>query len=65
MDVQSNVLNLAGIAFFHLLGADNLDNLFVNSSSIMCYQGHHGDMGAFLADIILPTNGLLKKYQLL
>lgn len=58
MDIQSQVLNLGGIKFLHLLGADNLDNLSINSSSIICYQGHHGDVGAYLADIILPTNGL-------
>jgi NADH dehydrogenase (ubiquinone) Fe-S protein 1 len=41
--------------FTYLLG---FDSFYLNSlvtSSFLCYQGHHGDQGAFVADLLLPS----------
>ena len=39
--------------FLYLLGSDNLD--FKKSDEFIIYQGSHGDKGAEIADIILPS----------
>lgn len=40
------------ISLLYLLGADNID--ITNLQSFIIYQGHHGDIGAEHADVILP-----------
>ena len=39
--------------FLYLLGSDNLD--FKKNNEFIVYQGSHGDRGAEIADIILPS----------
>ena len=39
--------------FLYLLGSDNLE--FKKSNEFIVYQGSHGDRGAELADVILPS----------
>ena len=41
------------IKFLYLLGADEFEATDL-SNSFVVYQGHHGDKGAHLADVILP-----------
>ena len=40
--------------FLYLLGSDNLD--FKKDNEFIVYQGSHGDRGAEIADIILPSS---------
>ena len=53
--------------FLYLLGSDNLD--FKKENEFIVYQGNHGDRGAELADIVLPSacyteqNGLYENLE--
>ena len=47
-------LALEGIKLAYLLGADELDFDKLKSAFIV-YQGHHGDLGANNADVVLPS----------
>ena len=53
--------------FLYLLGSDNLD--FKKNNEFIVYQGSHGDRGAELADIVLPSatyteqNGLYENLE--
>ena len=55
------------IKFLYLLGSDNLD--FKKDNEFIVYQGSHGDRGAEIADIILPSaayteqNGLYENLE--
>lgn len=45
-----------------LLGVDNnLDASIIPSDSFVIYIGHHGDEGAYYADIVLPTAAYTEK----
>nr|YP_007890796.1 NADH dehydrogenase subunit 11 [Seculamonas ecuadoriensis]AGH24491.1 NADH dehydrogenase subunit 11 [Seculamonas ecuadoriensis] len=46
--------------FIFLLGVDNKVDA-VHSESFVVYQGHHGDAGAHLADVILPGAAYTEK----
>ena len=37
-----------------MLGADDLDSSQIPQDAFVVFQGHHGDQGAHLADVILP-----------
>ena len=37
-----------------LLGADELDSVEIPKDAFVVYQGHHGDAGAQIADVVLP-----------
>ncbi|KAG5439136.1 hypothetical protein PCANB_001435 [Pneumocystis canis] len=41
--------------FIYLLGADELTDKDIPEDSFVIYQGHHGDVGAQYADVILPS----------
>ena len=69
-DIQNNFLsNLKNKKFklLYLLGSDNLD--IKKDNEFVVYQGSHGDRGAELADIILPSatyteqNGLYENLE--
>jgi NADH-quinone oxidoreductase subunit G len=53
--------------FLYLLGSDNLD--FKKDKEFIVYQGSHGDRGAEIADVILPSvayteqNGLYENLE--
>ena len=57
-------LNNNKFKLLYLLGSDNLD--IKKNNEFIVYQGSHGDRGAEIADLILPSaafteqNGLLK-----
>lgn len=44
----------------YLLGADEIDTSFLKSTFVI-YQGHHGDQGAAIADVILPGAAYTEK----
>ena len=45
--------------FLYLLGSDNLD--FKKDNEFIVYQGSHGDRGAEIADIVLPSATIQNK----
>lgn len=47
--------------FLYLLGADDIDNIDVSSDCFVIYQGHHGDRGASIANIVLPGAAYTEK----
>ncbi|MBF87424.1 MAG: NADH-quinone oxidoreductase subunit G [Pelagibacterales bacterium] len=49
------------IKFLWSLGRDDLDINNKNADSFLVYQGHHGDKGAELADVILPGSAYTEK----
>ncbi|MDB2353642.1 NADH-quinone oxidoreductase subunit NuoG [Candidatus Pelagibacter bacterium] len=62
-----NNLNNKKFKFLYLMSSDNLD--FKKDNEFIVYQGSHGDRGAELADIILPSatyteeNGLYENLE--
>eukprot|EP01006_Ploeotia_vitrea_P009518 TRINITY_DN22506_c0_g1_i1.p1 TRINITY_DN22506_c0_g1~~TRINITY_DN22506_c0_g1_i1.p1 ORF type:complete len:730 (+),score=431.74 TRINITY_DN22506_c0_g1_i1:69-2258(+) len=55
----------ADVKFVYLLGADDMSNDVAKAAaakgSFVVYQGHHGDAGAELADVILPGAAYTEK----
>ncbi|AAW70964.1 NADH-quinone oxidoreductase subunit G [Wolbachia endosymbiont of Brugia malayi] len=49
------------IEVVYLLGADEINTLKLENAFVI-YQGHHGDRGAHMADIILPGAAYTEKY---
>jgi NADH-quinone oxidoreductase subunit G len=48
-------LNIKSKSFVYLLGADSpYYNAQIDKKAFVVYQGHHGDVGAHHADVILP-----------
>lgn len=47
--------------FIYLLNADEIDPKSIPSNAFVVYQGHHGDLGAQLADICLPSAAYTEK----
>ncbi|CAI5756213.1 unnamed protein product [Candida verbasci] len=47
--------------FIYLLGADEISNKDIPKDSFVIYQGHHGDVGASFADVILPGSAYTEK----
>ncbi|KAJ1921028.1 ndufs1 NADH-ubiquinone oxidoreductase subunit [Mycoemilia scoparia] len=47
--------------FVYLLNADEFDPRELPSDAFVVYQGHHGDKGAHLADVILPGAAYTEK----
>lgn len=46
-----------------LLGSDNnLDSSLFTKDAFVIYIGHHGDEGAYYADLILPAASYVEKY---
>lgn len=44
-----------------LLGADDIDNIDVPADCLIVYQGHHGDRGAAIANVVLPGAAYTEK----
>eukprot|EP00164_Ancoracysta_twista_P003275 GFYU01004369.1.p1 GENE.GFYU01004369.1~~GFYU01004369.1.p1 ORF type:complete len:720 (+),score=211.90 GFYU01004369.1:62-2221(+) len=51
----------APLSFVYLLGADDFDMEDVPENAFVVYQGHHGDEGAHIADVILPGAAYTEK----
>ena len=47
--------------FIYLLNADEVDPASIPRSAFVVYQGHHGDVGAQLADVVLPAAAYTEK----
>ncbi|KAI8320113.1 NADH-quinone oxidoreductase [Martensiomyces pterosporus] len=47
--------------FIYLLGADEVNPADIPQDAFVVYQGHHGDAGAHLADVILPAAAYTEK----
>ena len=48
--------------FIWLLGADEISEADIPKGAFVVYQGHHGDRGAQLADVILPGAAYTEKH---
>ncbi|MCJ1450287.1 NADH dehydrogenase (ubiquinone) 78K chain precursor, 5-prime end [Mycoblastus sanguinarius] len=48
--------------FIWLLGADEISESDIPKGAFVVYQGHHGDRGAQLADVILPAAAYTEKH---
>lgn len=55
-------LRQGAIEVLYLLGADEIGPLERTASSMVIYQGHHGDVGAEQADVILPGAAYTEKH---
>ncbi|RUS24412.1 hypothetical protein BC938DRAFT_473613, partial [Jimgerdemannia flammicorona] len=47
--------------FVYLLNADEVTARDVPSDAFVVYQGHHGDVGAHFADVVLPGAAYTEK----
>lgn len=47
--------------FIYLLNADEVDPVSIPKDAFVVYQGHHGDLGASLADVVLPAAAYTEK----
>ncbi|KAJ2345630.1 ndufs1 NADH-ubiquinone oxidoreductase subunit, partial [Coemansia sp. RSA 2618] len=47
--------------FVYLLGADEVNPAEIPKDAFVVYQGHHGDAGAHLADVVLPGAAYTEK----
>ncbi|KAK0499140.1 Ndufs1, NADH-ubiquinone oxidoreductase 75kD subunit (775) [Armillaria luteobubalina] len=47
--------------FIYLLNADEVDPKSIPQDAFVVYQGHHGDLGAQLADVCLPATAYTEK----
>lgn len=47
--------------FIYLLNADEVDPKSIPTDAFVVYQGHHGDLGAQLADVVLPGAAYTEK----
>jgi NADH-quinone oxidoreductase subunit G len=50
-----------GVDVLWLLGADEFDMARIGANTFVVYQGHHGDVGAARADVILPGAAYTEK----
>lgn len=56
--------DLGAMDFVWLLGADDFDAGQIADKAFVVYQGHHGDVGAHRADVILPGCAYTEKNAL-
>ncbi|EGW33732.1 NADH dehydrogenase 78K chain precursor, 5-prime end [Spathaspora passalidarum NRRL Y-27907] len=63
LDIGFNTLveETAKPKFIYLLGADEITNKDIPKDAFVVYQGHHGDVGASYADVILPGSAYTEK----
>jgi NADH dehydrogenase (ubiquinone) Fe-S protein 1 len=58
---QSNETSQTDVKFLYLLNADEIQASDVPKDAFVVYQGHHGDVGAQYADVILPGAAFTEK----
>ncbi|MCK5556467.1 MAG: molybdopterin-dependent oxidoreductase, partial [Alphaproteobacteria bacterium] len=58
---STSLEELLNMDVIYLLGADELPMEKIGEQSFVIYQGHHGDRGAALADVILPGAAYTEK----
>ncbi|KAF4304330.1 NADH:ubiquinone oxidoreductase 75kDa subunit conserved site [Botryosphaeria dothidea] len=59
--VPSPEVAKANAKFIWLLGADEINEADIPKGAFVVYQGHHGDKGAQLADVVLPGAAYTEK----
>lgn len=59
--VPSPEVTNAEVKMVWLLGADEIQDSDIPENAFVVYQGHHGDRGAQLADVILPAAAYTEK----
>lgn len=59
--VPSKKASMTKPKFVYLLNADEVDPKSIPSDAFVVYQGHHGDLGASLADVCLPGAAYTEK----
>jgi NADH dehydrogenase (ubiquinone) Fe-S protein 1 len=59
--VPSKKASTAKPKFIYLLNADEIDPKSIPQDAFVVYQGHHGDIGASLADVVLPGAAYTEK----
>jgi NADH dehydrogenase (ubiquinone) Fe-S protein 1 len=59
--VPSKKASTAKPKFVYLLNADEADPKSIPKDAFVVYQGHHGDIGAQLADVVLPAAAYTEK----
>ncbi|KAJ1672578.1 ndufs1 NADH-ubiquinone oxidoreductase subunit, partial [Spiromyces aspiralis] len=59
--VPNGQSNFSSPKFVYLLNADEFDPSELSPDAFVVYQGHHGDKGAHLADVILPGAAYTEK----
>ncbi len=47
--------------FIYLLNADDVNSKEIPEDAFVVYQGHHGDLGAQFADVVLPGSAYTEK----
>lgn len=59
--IPSKKASAAKPKFIYLLNADEVDPKSIPEDAFVVYQGHHGDLGAQLADVCLPSAAYTEK----
>lgn len=59
-NVSSSAANTKA-KFIYLLGADEVKGADIPKDAFVVYQGHHGDVGASFADVVLPGSAYTEK----
>ncbi|KAI0827351.1 NADH-ubiquinone oxidoreductase [Trametes gibbosa] len=59
--VPSKKASTAKPKFLYLLNADDVNPKDIPQDAFVVYQGHHGDLGAQLADVVLPGSAYTEK----
>jgi NADH-quinone oxidoreductase chain G len=58
---KTSIRNLSKSDIVYLIHADDPEILkHINKESFIIYQGHHGDIGASIADVILPSGSYVE-----
>jgi NADH-quinone oxidoreductase subunit G len=61
---RDEILQSENIKILYLLGVDDLERKDIKEDVFVIYQGHHGDKGAKMADVILPSAAYTEKEAL-
>lgn len=59
--VSSRAASITKPKFIYLLNADEVDPKSIPQDAFVVYQGHHGDLGAQFADVVLPGAAYTEK----
>lgn len=59
--VPSKKASATKAKFIYLLNADEVNPKEIPQDAFVVYQGHHGDLGAQLADVVLPGSAYTEK----
>jgi NADH dehydrogenase (ubiquinone) Fe-S protein 1 len=59
--VPSKKASTAKPKFIYLINADELEPKSIPQDAFVVYQGHHGDIGAQFADVVLPGAAYTEK----